>query len=262
MSKEKKIKAAITVISIAAIAVILNFVAKTRFDVQNEMRRGFVDYNAGEYNKAIGHFNRAFELDSRNAEALLYLGLSKIAKNDYSSAIIDLNAAVALDEAYADAYYIRALSYFETENWELAIADASKAITYIEYKPLEFNEFEAYILRGVSKYELNDFGGALEDLDMALRLNDNFDYGYFCRGLVKISLKDHNSAIDDFNTAISKNADFTEAYFARGEAKEELGKFMEAAIDYENVLRTDPQIDNSQQLREFIFTHLGRNSKY
>jgi len=62
-----------------------------------------------------------------------------------------------------------------------------------------------------------------------------------------VSLDDPKSAIDDLSLSISKNNNFTEAYMNKGKVNEKLGKLKEAAIDYENVLRTIPQFSNSQQ---------------
>jgi hypothetical protein len=58
---------------------------------------------------------------------------------------------------------MRAFCNYEKNDLKSAISDISKAIANIEYKPEEFKEYEAFYLRALAKYHLNDLNGAIED---------------------------------------------------------------------------------------------------
>jgi tetratricopeptide (TPR) repeat protein len=225
MPKDKKIKAAITVITIALIIQLLSYINEKHIDVFYELQRGVTAYQSGELDKAIEHFNKAIELDKKNPNAYLLLGISKIGKNEYDNAIIDLNKAITIDNAYADAYYMRALCHYEKNDFKSTISDVSKAIANIEYKPEEFKEYEAFYLRALAKYNFKDFKGAIED----------------------------------FSYSIEKNDEFFRAYLYRGQAYEILNRVNKAAEDYKMVLRLDPENGNKKELNQFILENLNKN---
>jgi tetratricopeptide (TPR) repeat protein len=97
MPKDKKLKAAITVISIAIVIQVLGYINEKHFDLGYELQRGVAAYQSGEFDKAIEHFKKAIELDAKNPKIYLFLGISKIGKYEYDNAIIDLNKAIAMD---------------------------------------------------------------------------------------------------------------------------------------------------------------------
>ncbi len=72
---------------------------------------------------------------------------------------------------------------------------------------------------------------------------------------------DYQKTVSDMSEAI-KNMHYgadqfkkIEAFLSRGKAREKLGKYSDAAEDYKIVLKINPQITDSKQLREFISTH-------
>lgn len=225
MPKDKKLKAAITVIAIAIAIQLLSYINEKHFDVGYELQRGVNAYHSGEFDKAIEHFNKAIELDAKNPKVYLFLGILKIGKYEYDNAIIDLNIAIKMDKAYADAYYMRALCHYEKNDLKSAITDASMAIANIEYRPEEFREYEAFFLRALARYNQNDLKGAIED----------------------------------FSYSIEKNNKFSDAYLYRGQAYENMGKVNEAVEDYEMVLRLDPENENKKELSQFINENVVKN---
>lgn len=225
MHKDKKLKAAITVITIAIVIQLLSYINGKHSDVGYELQRGVTAYQSGEFDKAIEHFKKAIELDEKNPKAYLFLGISKIGKNEYDNAIIDLNKAIAMDKEYADAYYMRALCHYEKNDFKSAISDVSKAIAKIEYTPEEFKEYEAFYLRALIKYDLRDLEGAIED----------------------------------FSYSIEKNDEFFSAYLYRGQAYENLNMINKAVEDYEMVLRLDPENEYKKELSQFVIENSDKN---
>ena len=60
---------------------------------------------------------------------------------------------------------------------------------------------EGYFDRGVSKYELQDYRGAIQDYSKAIELDPSFADAYFNRGLVKYALNDIDGACLDWSKA-------------------------------------------------------------
>ena len=59
----------------------------------------------------------------------------------------------------------------------------------------------AYSNRGLSKANLQDYQGAIEDYTKAIELNPNYSKAYNNRGNSKLKLNQKNSACSDFNKA-------------------------------------------------------------
>ena len=60
---------------------------------------------------------------------------------------------------------------------------------------------------GDAKNNLNDYQGALYDIDKIIEFNPNNDEYYYFRGYTKYILEDYYGALDDFNKAIELNPD-------------------------------------------------------
>ena len=60
----------------------------------------------------------------------------------------------------------------------------------------------AYVGRGISKYELKDYSGAISDYRVALSVDPQYASAYFNLGLAKDKLKDINGAISDMQQAV------------------------------------------------------------
>lgn len=123
-----------------------------------------------------------------------------------------------------------------------------------------------YYLSGQGKFLSRDFSGALEDLSLAIKLNDD-DWDYFLeRGKARIYMKQYELAIDDFNKCMktklkNKGEDYTEdkdrinsgeklsletngriiymdimPFVGRGVAKYHLGNYKSAIMDFDKCL--------------------------
>lgn len=67
---------------------------------------------------------------------------------------------------------------------------------------------EACFKRGNAKYKLQDYNGALDDYNAAIKLDPNYANAYYTRGFAKKWLKDFKGAIEDYNKAIKFNPNF------------------------------------------------------
>jgi len=133
-----------------------------------------------------------------------------------------------------EEYFNRGLSKYYLKDYYGAILEYSRAID------LNANFAEVFLNRGVAKYELKDNYGAIEDYTKAIELNSIFAEAFNNRGAAKGELKDIYGAISDYTKAIELNPKDASAYFARGLAKAMLNDLYGAISDYSNVIELTP----------------------
>ena len=76
-----------------------------------------------------------------------------------------------------------------------------------------------YSLRGNLKYELDDFRGALDDLNEAIKICPKNALYYRSRADAKYELEDYEGAIKDFTQVIGTYAEDPELYYLIGASK-------------------------------------------
>jgi len=99
-----------------------------------------------------------------SAEEYFISGVGKLASGDYQGAINDFNKAIEINPKDADAYYNRGFAKAKLGDYRKAIEDFNKAI---EINP---KIAEAYYSRGVAKGNLGDYRGAIEDYNKAIEI--------------------------------------------------------------------------------------------
>lgn len=97
-------------------------------------------------------------------------GNDQIKKKNYNEALILLNKAVELDTTNGNIYAYRGMAKYYLNDFKGAITDYDKAVKIIP------DYGEVYDLRGVAKGELKDKVGACEDWNKAFELGYNKAY--------------------------------------------------------------------------------------
>ena len=95
-----------------------------------------------------------------------------------------------------------------------------KALTLIISLAFSVNSFSQtateFYNRGVNKFKLEDYLGAIADFNIGIELNPKDEMTYYNRGNSKSKLGDHRGAITDYNIAIDLNPKYASAYLNRG----------------------------------------------
>ena len=91
-------------------------------------------------------------------------------------------------------------------------------------------DYLSYFEDGESKYELEDYEGAIDDFTNSIEKNSDFEKSYYWRAHSKSCLEDDEGAIDDFTKAIEIRSEYADAYFYRAQSKTQLEDF-KGAID-------------------------------
>ena len=88
-----------------------------------------------------------------------------------------------------------------------------------------------YILKGNSKFALQDYQGALFFYSKAIELNPSESNSYYNRGLAKSHLEDYRGAIADYTIAIELKPNSGLFYYNRGLAKLQLNQKDSGCLD-------------------------------
>lgn len=114
-----------------------------------------------------------------------------------------------------------------------------------------------YLNRGVIQEALARHDAAIDDFNMALKLNPGLAEAYVNRGVSLAALDRKADAIADFTQAIALNPARPETvYFDRAVASEDMGNMKAAYQDYMKASRLAPDwAEPKQQLSRFTVVH-------
>jgi tetratricopeptide (TPR) repeat protein len=116
--------------------------------------------------------------------------------------------------------------------YERALAHYSRAIDIVPNNP------EALVNRAVVNYDLGRYKSTLQDLERALKLEEN-PWAYLYRGLVQERIAEKRRAQENYTRAIRLDPGFVEGYFRRGLLHNRAGEFEKALQDESRVLDLD-----------------------
>ena len=102
-----------------------------------------------------------------------------------------------------------------------------------------------YYRKAQTKASMQDFRGALRDLDKAIEQEPRYIKAFNYRGYVKDELDDYYGALQDYNIAIALKGDYGDAYANRGKAKRKLEDFKGAINDYTTAIELNPDEKHS-----------------
>ncbi len=101
------------------------------------------------------------------------------------------------------------------------------------------NKFEPYFFRGLAKYSLGDYEGAILDFNQSIKINPYFSYNYQYRGICKSQLSRYPEALKDFADAIHRGPNNADVYVNRGTTKLQLNMFEKAILDFDTAIILD-----------------------
>ena len=161
-------------------------------------------------------------------------------ENSHQFKIDNYDMCINLNYKYkSNAYFDRGISKYELEDYYGAIADYNKVIE------LDPDNASAYYNRGISKYELEDYYGAIADYNKVIELDPDKVNAYYIRGSSKCELEDYYGAIADYNKVIELDPDNVSAYINRGISKNDLKDYYGAIADHTKAIEIDPDKANA-----------------
>ncbi len=184
---------------------------------QSLINRGKAHAKRSYYSDAVADFNRAIELDPKNAKAYLERGRAYDELSDRSRAEADLAEAMRLDPADPEAYASRGWLRRNSGNKETAKADFEQAIkladSAIEAKR---NLGGAYTARSDAYAGIEDYARAISDLEDAIELYPQDETYYADRGAVYSLKGQYDKAAADYAKALELQPEYWRGLSLRG----------------------------------------------
>ena len=169
---------------------------------------GYSYLSKGQLNKAYIEFQKAIQLNPKNAESFNYLGYVSYRFKKYDEAISNYKQAISINPGYSDAINNLAVTYVEIKEWDKAI-NHFKAVLG---NPLYSSPAGAYSNLGYVYYQKGDYLNAEKALKEALLRNPVFPMAIYIRGLVYIGTGDEDEAAVQFKKAIGILPDYLDAH--------------------------------------------------
>jgi len=162
-------------------------------------------------------------------------------KSDNKNALIHISKAIELNPNYTEAYLERGLIKFDLKDYNGSLQDLDKAIAL---KPSD----SSYVFRAMLKYFLGDFKGVIEDCNDAIATSSSKEilagvYNY--RGQAKSKFNDIDGALNDIGKAIELDPSFAKSYNNRAVLESDLNDHINAIKDYNKSIELDSTWANS-----------------
>ncbi|MFI3292061.1 MAG: tetratricopeptide repeat protein [Rikenellaceae bacterium] len=117
--------------------------------------------------------------------------------------------------------------------------------------------YEAYFLRGIAKYNLNDLIGADNDFTIALEKNPVFTTAYTYRAITRSRMGNYNDALEDFAQAIELRPDIANPYYSRGVTRLLNRQYEEAIEDFDKFIRAESKVADAYINRALCYLNLS-----
>jgi len=195
--------------------------------------KGIIYMQQEDYSKASIEFSKAID---KNPSSMAYslFGASLYWMGDVEGSIKEYDKAIELDSKNAIAWQLRGISMARIGNTQEALENFKKAISIDPTRAdVNMNIGSIYFSKG---YMLN----AIEYLKKAIKIDPQNPLFYYQIGLVYFYLERYDEAEESFEKAISFYRDYEEAMVWLGITKEKKGEIKEAIKLYKKAIEIKP----------------------
>ncbi len=228
--------------------------AEVARQVQLLVDRGTSFYEIGDCQQAIAAYDRALALDTRCVDAYCGRGNARRYLGDYTGSWTDFDTAVGLDPQQGIAYIGRALATcFQYKPDPTANGDFQRGKELLAQPQTAI----AYVMRGTAQAQLRDQLGAIDDYNMAIRLNPRLVLAYNNRGNLRQHLGDWDGALADFTLVLEIDSQSAVAYNNRAIVYTQMGNYPAAIADYSRALELQPNFASVYNNRGNAYTQMG-----
>lgn len=183
----------------------------------------------------------------------LLLSAVMIRINMFYKVVIAIAFSVCVQAADAQINIQRFLSMGRSDLFNDNYTESIKNLTVaIEAAP---KKFEPYFFRGLAKYSLGDYSGAITDFDASIAINPYFSYNYQYRAVCQSRLKSYHKALQDYALALQRHPSNADTYLNRGTTKLQLEMYHAALADFDTALLYAPK-NEGVWIQKSIVLHL------
>lgn len=182
-----------------------------------------------------------------NKDYFYYMGHNYLVDNNYEDAIRTLNALIKADPDAYEAYFMRGIAKYNLDDMFGAEQDFT---TTVEKNPVYTM---AYYNRAITRLKIGNNDDALNDFAEVISLRPDFSAAFFSRGVAYLQLKRYEDAIKDFDEFISRDDKVVDAYINRGTSYLFLKDTVRAQADYDKAVRTNIYDQRSYNTRGMLY---------
>jgi tetratricopeptide (TPR) repeat protein len=193
-------------------------------------------------------------------------GSSYSAAGNTNEAINDFNTAIKINSKLGSAYYERgkvlwSMGKREEGCTDLCMAGGLKDSSAKNMFDAKFCWKEAVLAANgaSSKIPLNDFQGALDEIQKAIMLCPDSARFFAIRGKAYLGLSKYELAMNDFDKAILLNQNGVDAYFSRGVAYYSKNKWQESFDDLAKAILLDEKFSDAYLYRAYVCEEMDKN---
>ena len=227
--------AAYTMDQEAEISLWTDYIKDYANDAFGYLNRANINYDAGEYAKAVADYDAVLKIDQYNTDAYVKRANAKYVLNDLEGALKDYAIALEINPSLPDARFNIGRIYYRTQDFPKSVENMRAAIKLDSERP----EYHFELAR--SEYKAGLYAESQEDFSKAISLKENFLDAYYGKGLASINLAKYDDAINCFDTIIKSGQKYENAYYYKGIAEYQIGKYDLAIADFDMALKETPQ---------------------
>jgi tetratricopeptide (TPR) repeat protein len=205
---------------------------------QNCLGEALLD--AGKVLNAIGHYERAVQIQPDYAEAHNNLGNALMKEGRLREAIRQYEQALRIAPDLADAHYNLGVALEEAGRLQDAVEH------YKETVRIEPDSADAHNNLGNALLQLGSVQEAIGHYEQALKIGPDSAGAHYNLGSALGRAGKLEEAIEQYRQALRINPDYAEAHCDLGVALEQAGRVQEALGHYEQALRIKPDYAKAQ----------------
>ncbi|MFR9502860.1 MAG: tetratricopeptide repeat protein [Rikenellaceae bacterium] len=190
-----------------------------------------------------------------NKDYFYWVGRNNMINNDYRGAIDVLNSLLRFDDNAYEAYFLRGIAKYNLNDLLGADADFSIAI---EKNPVFTG---AYVNRAITRSRLGNYDDALRDFEEAIELRPDMPNPYYSRGVTRLLNQQAEEAIKDFDEFIKYEKLVADAYVNRGICYLQLQDTLMAMENFDIAVRTNRESPTAYNRRGTIYLQQGKLEK-
>lgn len=219
-------------------------------------KNGDMKLSDGDFTGAMDEYDKALQVNPRNAMAYYGRGRVKLATSDYGAARIELNKALNIDSNLTSARLALIGILMYTRDFASGISEATKVIEGDPQNALAFYE------RGICDGEVGRRAEAVSDLSRAKSLllasgdqvgcdfvNYSLGKQYQENGRYAAYQKDFSTALTDFDLALGINSNSAATLLAKASAERDMGSSDAALADYNRAIEVAPLLADAYKER-------------
>ncbi|MEW5803086.1 MAG: tetratricopeptide repeat protein [bacterium] len=165
---------------------------------ENHYEYGLLYLRNGKYNLAFGEFQKARELNSKDARIYNGLGLTYYFQAKFNQAVKEYQRAIELNPQYPEAYNNLSAALAKKEEWPEVIRYAGKALAVSSYTTPELAHFNM----GVAYFHLQQYEKARAEFETSLELDANYADTHYHLGLTLMELDQYSAASKSFQRSL------------------------------------------------------------